>query len=165
MVGVGVDAVRHSPRKLCVTSPPPQVGARLLWFYHEWASVTENRFVLEVVRVGASLVFPVRPPLSNLCVPFSLPPEGNPKRDALMAEIRAMVAKGAVIPLPPDPGPGFYCNLFLVTKVTGGYRPVINLKPLNRFLHNPHFKMETSRAIIKAVSPGDWSGLSTLISR
>ena len=34
---------------------------------------------------------------------------------------------------------------------------VINLKPLNRCLHNPHFKMETLRAITKAVSPGDWS--------
>ena len=53
-----------------------------------------------------------------------------------------MVAKGAVIPLPQDLGLGFYCNLFLMTKVMGGYRPVINLKPRNRFLHNPHFKME-----------------------
>ncbi len=74
-----------------------------------------------------------------------------------MAEIWAMVAKGAVIPLPQDPGPGFYCNLLLVTMVMPGYWLVINLKPLNRFLHNPHFKMETSLAIIKAVSPGDWS--------
>ncbi len=48
------------------------------------------------------------------------PHEGNPKRDALMAEIWAMVTKGAVISLPQDPGPGFYCNLFLVMKVTGG---------------------------------------------
>ncbi len=157
MVGVGMDAMRHSPRTLCVTSPPPQVGARLLRFSHEWASVMENRFVLEVFRAGASLVFPVWSPLSSSCMPFSLPHEGSPKRDALLAEIRAMVAKGAVIPLPQDPGPGFYCNLFLVTKVTGGLRPVINLKPLNRFLHNPHLKMETSWAIIKAVSPGDWS--------
>ncbi len=115
MVGVDVGTVRRSPRKLCVTSPPPQVGARLLQFYREWVSVSENRFVLEVVRVGASLVFPVRPPLSNSCVPFSLPPEGSLKRDALMAEIQIMVAQGAVVLLPPDPGPGFYCNLFLVT--------------------------------------------------
>ena len=155
MVGVGSDAVRCSPRELCVTSPLPQVGARLLQFYHKWASVMENWFLLEVIWVGASVVFPVWPLLSSLYIPFSLPHEGNLKRDKLMAKVWAMVAKGAVIPLPRDPGPWFYCNLFLVTKVTGGYQPVINLKPLNRFLHNPHFKMETSQAIIKAVSPGD----------
>ena len=55
----------------------------------------------------ASLVFPVRPLLSSLCVPFSLPHEGNPKRDALMAKIRAMVTKGAVIPFPEIQVRGF----------------------------------------------------------
>ena len=83
--------------------------------------MTENQFILEVIWAGASLVFPVWPPLSNLCVPFSLPHKGNPERDVLTAEIRAMVPKGAVIPLARDPGLGFYCNLFLVMKVTGGY--------------------------------------------
>ena len=55
-----------------------------------------------------------------------------------MVEIRAMAIKRAVIPLPQDPGLGFYGNLLLVPKVTGGggVWPVINLKPLNQFLHN-----------------------------
>ena len=97
MVGMGADAVCCSPRKLCITSPPPQVGARLLRFYCEWALVTENRFILEVIQVGTSLVFPVRPPLSNLCVPLSLPHEGNPKRDELVAKIRAMATEEAAI--------------------------------------------------------------------
>ena len=44
--------------------------------------------------------FPIRPPLLSMYMPFLLPHEGNPKRDVLMAEIQAMVAKGAVIPLP-----------------------------------------------------------------
>ncbi len=150
-------AVAVSPRAVSVTSPPPTVGARLLLFHQEWVTITENRFVLEIVRIGASLVFHVQPPLSAGFIPFSLPREGSPKRDALFAEIRALVTKGAVVPLPQTAGPGFYCNLFLVAKVTGGFRPVINLKSLNRFLHNPRFKMETSRSIIKAVSPGEWS--------
>ena len=77
-------------------------------------------FILEVIQVGASLVFPIQPPLSSSSVPFSLPHEGNPKRDWLMAKIQAMVTKGVVILLPQDPGLGFQCNLFLVTKETGG---------------------------------------------
>ena len=57
VVGMCVRAVRHSPREMCITSPPPQVRARLLQFYHEWVAVVENQFVLEVVQVRASLVF------------------------------------------------------------------------------------------------------------
>ncbi len=86
VVGIGVDAVHHSPSEKHVSSPLPQVGPRLLQFYCEWALVTENGFVLEVIHVGASLVFPTQPPLSDSCVPFSLHHEGNPKRDALMAK-------------------------------------------------------------------------------
>ena len=74
MVGVGANVMRRGPRTLCVTSPPPQVGARLLRFYHDWASVLENWFVLEVIRVGASLVFPFNLRCQIRAFPFrSLP--------------------------------------------------------------------------------------------
>ena len=77
-----------------------------------------------------------------MCIPFSLPWEGNLKQKSLLADIQAMVGKGALIPFSQDPGPGFYCNLFLVMTGTEGCRPVINLKALNWFLHILHFKME-----------------------
>ena len=96
--------------------------ARLLWFGREWALLMEDQFILEVVVVEASLVFPVRPPLSNLCISFFFlaPSSGQSKGDALIAEIQAMVTKGAVMPLPQDSSPGFYCNLFfMLTNVTG----------------------------------------------
>ncbi len=67
-----------------------------------------------------------------------------------MAEIWLMVTNRAVISLHQDSGLGFFCNLFR------GFRPVTNLKLLKQFLHNPHFKMETSKAI-KTASPSDWS--------
>ena len=33
-----------SPRSLCIISPPPVVGVRLLLLYHEWETITENHF-------------------------------------------------------------------------------------------------------------------------
>ena len=36
----------------------------------------------------------------------------------------------------------FLSSLFLVTKKDAGYRPVINLKKLNRYIPYEHFKME-----------------------
>ena len=90
-------------------------------------NVVIRRLLLEVIRIGASLVFTVWPLLSrSTCVPFSLPHEGNPERDAFMAKIQAVVAKGAVITLPQDPGLGFYCNFFLMTKVMGQGVPAGN---------------------------------------
>ena len=43
--------------------------------------------VLEDLK-WASLVFPIWPLLSRLCMPFLLPHEGNLKRDMLMDEIQ-----------------------------------------------------------------------------
>ena len=71
----------------------------------------ENWFIFKVIHVGAPLVFPDRPLLSSTYVHFLLPHEGILKRVMLMADIQAMVAKGAVIPLPQDPGLGYIANL------------------------------------------------------
>ena len=37
-----------------------------------------------------------------------------------------------------------------------GLRLVINIKPLNLFIKKENFKMETTKSIRKALSPGDW---------
>ena len=67
-----------------------------------------------------------------------------------------MLTKDAVEPVSART-PGFYCNLFLVAKLTGGFRPMINLKNLNCLMYNQNFKMEMSRSIVKSVCSGDWT--------
>ena len=79
-----VGVMGHSPRGTCAT---PVVGARFLNFLSEWESITPNRFVLEIVGRGLSLVFQKMPPLSSVFLPFSLPPSGSEKRMALLGEI------------------------------------------------------------------------------
>ena len=51
---------------------------------------------------------------------------------------------------------GFVCSLFVIPKKSGGFRPIVNLKPLNQFIRYEHFKMEnldTARCLLKI---GDW---------
>ena len=50
----------------------------------------------------------------------------------------------------------FISNLFLVPKKSDGFRPVINLKPLNHFLQEIHFKMESIQTAIESLNYGDY---------
>ena len=55
-----------------------------------------------------------------------------------------------------DLGPGFYSRLFLVEKVMGGWRPVIDLSHLNKFDLQTPFKMETVASVLLSVRKGDF---------
>ena len=66
-----------------------------------------------------------------------------------------MVAKGA-LEIVADPGPGFYSRLFLVEKATGGWRPVIDRSPLNGFIHQTPFTMETAASVLLSVREGSF---------
>ena len=52
---------------------------------------------------------------------------------------------------------GFYSTLFLVPKKNGEMRPVINLKPVNRYFVKKHFKMDTLSKVLNLVTKGDWA--------
>ena len=51
---------------------------------------------------------------------------------------------------------GFVSQIFLVPKKDGGHRPVVNLKALNKFIVEEHFKMEGFHMVKDLVKPGDW---------
>ena len=55
-----------------------------------------------------------------------------------------------------DPDPGFYSCLFLVEKMMGGWRPMIDLSHLNRFVRQTPFEMETIASVRLSVREGDF---------
>ena len=57
-----------------------------------------------------------------------------------------MLQKGALEPV-DQPGPGFYSRLYLVEKVMGGWRPVIDLLALNGFVTLTSFRWRQWRLI------------------
>ena len=66
-----------------------------------------------------------------------------------------MLQKGA-LEVVEDPGLGFYSRLFLVEKATGGWRPVIDLSPLNGFVQLTPFRMETVTSVLASIREGDF---------
>ena len=72
-------------------------------------------------------------------------------------EVEAMLEKGAIEEVPPSLG--YYSRVFVVPKKDGGWRPIINLKKLNKTFISPppHFRMDTDKDVAFLLRPGDWA--------
>ena len=106
------------------------------------AVVGANAWVVQVLRFGYQVPFLSRPPLSSVPLPL---PSYSPSSIcglALADAVSDLMAKEAIEPAPPTPG--YYSRLFVTPKVTGGWRQVIDLSRLNRFVDVSHFHMETT---------------------
>ena len=66
-----------------------------------------------------------------------------------------MLQKGALESV-DQPGAGFCSHLFLVQKVTGGCRPLIDLSTLNGYVTLTKFRMETVVSVLGSIRKGDW---------
>ena len=79
------------------------------------------------------------------------------KRAVLRLEISSLIAKRAIRKLEPSEQlSGFYSRYFIVPKKDGGYRPILDLRMLNRCLKNLTFKMLSPARVLQAVSKGLW---------
>ena len=83
--------------------------------------------------------------------PEATHPTGQP-----ISESKKLLSKGAVTEVHHAPSDSFYSTLFIVPKKDGGQRPVINLKQLNAFVQNHHFKMEGIHTLKSLLRQGDW---------
>ena len=95
-------------------------------------------------------------PLMRTPPPFR-PPADTSAFQTLDQEIADLLLKEATTEIPPPASPGFYGRIFVVPKSSGGWRPVLDLSPLNRFLQDKPFKMETASSIRDSIHPGDWA--------
>jgi hypothetical protein len=133
-----------------------KVGARLALFADRWKDLAPDSSLHELLREGYKLSFRVRPPLTTVPVVFPSPREEE-RRVVLEESVRDLLSKGAIEEVQELSRPAFYSRLFTVPKKTGGFRPVIDLSRLNKFLIIPRFKMETTRSLSKAIRIGDWA--------
>ena len=121
-----------------------------------WAEkLSPTNFILETLT-GYLIPFTSPPPV-QLPTESSFTILTNKSHAELVTEeVDAMLAKGAIEEVAPSPG--CYSRLFVVPKKDGGWRPVINLKRINKeFLDPPHFRMDTTKDVAMLLSPGDWA--------
>ena len=109
---------------------------------------------MEVLMEGYAIPFRMPPPLTPIPIILDSYSPQSVKGRALDEEIQALCCKGAVEPAPPTPG--FFSRMFVVTKATGGWRPIIDLSTLNLNVDRTSFRMETSQTVLRAVRRNDW---------
>ena len=73
----------------------------------------------------------------------------------ISGERDALLNKGAVYEVSTDTK-GFYSRIFVVPQKWGKHRPVIDLRPLNRFVVYQHFKMESIQLVRDLLQREDW---------
>ena len=59
-----------------------------------------------------------------------------------------------------DKSLGFYSCLFLTEKASRDWRPVIDLSPLDEFIRQTSFRMETAALVLKLISEGIYGLIS-----
>lgn len=115
------------------------------------ATFGHSSWVAKVVRRGFVL------PLLSRPTPFRVRREiADPEqRSVLESAVQDMVRAGAIRRAPPHPQ-AVESLLFCVPKHDGGWRPCLNLKPLNRFISAPSFQLDGIPALRQVLRPGDW---------
>ena len=119
----------------------------MVHFVEQWGELTQNKWVLSVIRKG------FRTPSLSI-VPISLSQSSSP---LLQEEIKELLQKRAAERV-QDPGtPSFYSQLFLVLKKNGKLCPVIDLSLLNQDIKKQPFKMETVKSVRQLILVNDWA--------
>ncbi len=145
----------------CVPPRCPTAGTSvgslvsLVRFWGAWLALSNpSRWLLRTIRLGYAIQFARRPPKYRGIHSTTVRAADAP---ILRAEIAVLLAKDAIEPVPPaDMRSGFYSPYFIVPKKSGGLRPILDLRVLNRALHRLPFKMLTPKRIFGCVRPQDW---------
>ena len=127
-------------------------AARLPFFLDNWKQVTNNNWVLRIVKEGYKLQFDPDPPPPR---PFILSSYSKKSSNIIRLLLADYLRKGAimVVDIHPDQ---YVSRIFEVPKKTGDYRLILDLSELNHYIRKIHFKMEGLDTISSLIHPNDF---------
>lgn len=132
--------------------PKVPLAGRLKHFSSAWEKVTKDQEILSIVE---GYKIPLITPPVQIGVP-KIPKLSMSQKELIDKEISDMLKKGAIQSVSDHPKGEFLSSLFLVEKKDRGYRPVINLKDLNKHVPYQHFKMEGLNYLKFMLEEGDF---------
>ncbi|CAL8101581.1 unnamed protein product [Orchesella dallaii] len=119
-----------------------KVGGRAMFCASFWRTITNDNWVLNSI-LGYSLPLIESPPTYL-----------SPAPHIVGVEVSSLLSKGAIEIASHH---YFLSQIFLLPKKDGGsWRPIINLKPLNKYLKSEHFKMKSITMLRDILRKGMW---------
>ena len=129
-----------------------QVGGRLRGFLPAWEKITNDAFVLSVVREG--FYIDIVEPLPNGVLRSRSPTMSPLFQEHISAEIVSLLEKGAIEEVRDHPR---LClsPVFVIPKRSGSLRMILNMKRINLHLDKTHFRMDHLASILPSLDPVD----------
>ena len=132
---------------------PPIARSRLIHFVESWKCLLGNPcWIVQSISQGVKLDFLTSPFQVRIQTNMEM---GESQWALCNQEIKDLVKKEAIEPI-VDSRQCFVSGVFIITKKSESFRPIVNLKALNKFVCSPHFKMEGVNSLLKIIRPDDF---------
>ena len=127
-------------------------------FTEAWEILEPGSWVLEVIRRGYKIEFTSTPPVQGNFKETPIPKDPDQRR-ALELELSELMLKNAINVVPDGQRVALVHSTFFLTRKKGNlWRPILNLKSINkRFIRPKGFRMETLASIIPLLEKGMWA--------
>lgn len=139
-----------------VNTPKNFIAGKIKNYFDNWCKLTHDSWILDVVK-GYKIGF-IREPY-QVCSPKPLT-FSESEYKAAQIELEKFLCKQIVervcIMDECERKNSFYSNIFLRPKKDGSFRIILNLKNLNQYVDNCHFKMETLKSALLLVKSNCW---------
>lgn len=126
-------------------------GGQLSTYLSKWKLLTTDQTILCTVR-GEQFEFVSSPPHQIGYAPNSISKE---HKSLLDQETADLLQRNIIVACDHEPGE-FISPIFIVPKKDGKIRLILNLKKLNMYIKNSHFKMISIHSILRLVTPNCW---------
>lgn len=123
-----------------------KTAGRLRFFYEQWQTISSDRCILSYIK-GLKIPFCKRPYQNN----SPKEPNWSPREKRQLEDcLNDLMEKGAISKTRKCKGQ-FISNIFLRPKSDGSSRLILNLKTLNKYVSNKHFKIEDYKTVTKLI--------------
>ncbi|XP_077862457.1 uncharacterized protein LOC144344249 [Saccoglossus kowalevskii] len=136
-----------------LVSPSTPVALRLQKCIPRWKETINDPYVISIITHRYRILLIKEPKCKKrTCI------SGTPgsTQSTILKESVEILLKKKVIQRVQNPKNSFISRLFPVKKSNGGYRLVLDLKELNKFVKKETFKMLTPALVRASIQKGDW---------
>ena len=128
-------------------------GGNITNCFEKWANITQDQFVLNIVKFGLTMEF-AEVPVCQFVPPLNFSPV---ETEIIDAEISKLLSKGVIVNTTVEPN-DYVSRIFTTTEKDGNYRMILNLKKFNEFLKFKHCKLESIRDTLEPITEGCYCG-------